>query len=142
MKAFSPPNGCIAPEQVMSTAELQNITKLFGEGPAGHFHKGTYGYTHFVVEGPIIHQEVRKWCVLIHGLGTNLHVFDDLADALVSDGFTVLRYEFYNHGFSVGTVPVLRLNQEVMVTQVVELLNFVCDEDEKVSNSDSKRPRQ
>ena len=131
MSAFSPPVS-VPVQEVLSSTAVSSITRVFGHGPAGHFTpKGTYGYTHFVVDLPTSPQAVRKWTVLCHGLGTNLHVYDALAAALTSDEFHVLRYEFYNHGFSVGCSRNLPLNEEVMVTQVKELLDFVCEEDEK-----------
>ncbi|GMI14624.1 hypothetical protein TrLO_g7165 [Triparma laevis f. longispina] len=90
----------------------------------------------FVVEQPAAAQgegAQPKYAVLIHGLGTSLEVYDDLSVELVSDGFTVIRYDFLNHGFSVGNGgKCMDLGAEVMVTQVRELLDVVCGEEEKV----------
>ncbi|GMH80306.1 hypothetical protein TrST_g6387 [Triparma strigata] len=133
-------NGEITPvvvsvEDAMDKEMLPKIVALFPSGPKGRFFRGTHGVTHYVVEGaagdPSPSQP--KYVVLIHGLGTSLEVYDDLSLSLVADGFTVIRYDFLNHGFSVGSGgKCMDLGADVMVTQVKELLDVVCEKDEKV----------
>jgi pimeloyl-ACP methyl ester carboxylesterase len=66
-------------------------------------------------------------------LGTNLHVYDALASDLVKEGFTVLRYEYFNHGFSKSDDPFLVMDENVMVSQVEDLFSHTLEDGEPVS---------
>ena len=66
-------------------------------GPApGKFLDTTHGTTHYVLERP----EDAPLVVLQHGLGGTLALFDRVAADLVKQGCRVLRYEFYDRGYS------------------------------------------
>jgi pimeloyl-ACP methyl ester carboxylesterase len=66
-------------------------------GPApGKFVKTEHGMTHYVLEGP----ESGQLVLLQHGLGSHLGIFDKIAADLVIMGMRVLRFDFYDRGYS------------------------------------------
>jgi pimeloyl-ACP methyl ester carboxylesterase len=80
----------------MSTTQgRQCVEAIHGPAP-GDFLETEHGSTHFILEGP----ENGKLVVLQHGLGGNTWVFDAAAKALVEKGYRVLRYDFYDRGYS------------------------------------------
>ena len=60
----------------------------------------------------------RKLAVCAHGIGTNLGLYTALTARLVDAGYTVLRYDYFGHGWSVPDDPLLRINDIVMLAQV------------------------
>jgi pimeloyl-ACP methyl ester carboxylesterase len=52
-----------------------------------------------------------------------VNVYSDLSAGLTARGYTVVRYEFFNHGWSVSDDPYLKITDEVMVEQVEDLLD-------------------
>ena len=71
--------------------------------------------------------------VLSHGLGTSVRVYHQLAAILVDDGYTVLRYDFYNHGYSKyagglfgNGVWIKYTLVDLFVDQLEDLLLHVC----------------
>eukprot|EP00980_Cylindrotheca_fusiformis_P003851 scaffold858_cov123-Cylindrotheca_fusiformis.AAC.27 len=66
-------------------------------GPApGKFLATEHGTTHYVLEGP----ESGLLVLLQHGLGSNLGIFNKIAADLVKMGMRVLRFDFYDRGYS------------------------------------------
>lgn len=66
-------------------------------GPApGSFLDTEHGVTHYILEGP----EQGKLVVLQHGIGGNTWTLQRVADDLVEQGYRVLRYDFYDRGYS------------------------------------------
>ena len=67
-------------------------------GPApGKFLKTEHGNTHYVLEGP---ESSKLLVILQHGLGSHLGIFDQIAKDLVAQGYRVLRFDFYDRGYS------------------------------------------
>jgi hypothetical protein len=59
-------------------------------------HLGTRNFA----QAPLMPSPVsRPGQVCLHGLGTNLGVFDDLVPQLLQSGKTVIRYDYFNHGY-------------------------------------------
>lgn len=72
--------------------------RLFGP-PPGKYLETTHGKTHYVLEGP--ENDDAPLVVLQHGLGSNLRVWDAVAERLVEQGgYRVLRYDLYDRGYS------------------------------------------
>ena len=108
------------------------LASLFNGPPVGNLLKGRYGVTHYYMQVPPVgvKKEPREVVMCAHGLGTNMHVYDELAADLLAAGFTVLRYEYFNHGYSKSDDPYLVIGELVMVTQVEEILNHVLEKQE------------
>ena len=53
------------------------------------------GVTHYKEEG-----EGENYVVLVHGYATPLFIYDKIAEALVKEGYHVLRYDLYGRGLS------------------------------------------
>lgn len=64
--------------------------------PPGKFCATSHGSTHYIVDGPADGQLV----ILQHGLGSSAVRFQKIADDLVALGYQVLRYDFYDRGYS------------------------------------------
>jgi pimeloyl-ACP methyl ester carboxylesterase len=123
-------------EDTFDEHDIRALEALFDGKPPGRFLNGRYGVTHYLVEEPTsaYAKQPREVVCCAHGLGTNLHVYDELSKALLLAGFTVLRYDYLNHGWSKSSDPYLVIGELVMVTQVEELLNQVLGEDEALHN--------
>ena len=88
-------------------------------GPApGKFLETTRGTTHYVLEGP---EDAPLLVVLQHGIGGALSLFDRIAADLVTQGCRVLRYEFYDRGYSESDA------EKYPVTAVSHTLRFTLD---------------
>ncbi|HTF81423.1 MAG TPA: alpha/beta hydrolase, partial [Cytophagales bacterium] len=62
----------------------------------GQFVKLQHGYVRYELKGP----DTGKVIVLVHGAGSGYYAWDHNYDALVSQGFRVLRYDLYGRGYS------------------------------------------
>jgi len=95
--------------EVHNPADIECITSAMGGPCRGQFAKGRFGTTHFLLEQPgaAVEKSPREVVLCAHGVGTNLAVYDDLAKDLLKAGFTVLRYEYFSHGWSKAEDPYL-----------------------------------
>ena len=111
----------------MSEADQSSIKTVFGVDPKGKFMKGRKGYTHYMLDVPPTSSKVsaKGYVCCCHGIGTNVNVYSDLSKGLVSQGYTVLRYDFFNHGWSKSDNLYLKIDDNVMVEQVEDLLSHV-----------------
>jgi pimeloyl-ACP methyl ester carboxylesterase len=78
--------------------------------------------THFQVHGE---GNLERLIVLAHGLGTNMHLYDEFVEPLVKEGFAVLTYDYFNHGWSVAKEKFLVYDKGVIVEQLEDLLDHV-----------------
>lgn len=123
--------GNVTLPEVYTEEDGKALESLFGPMP-GQLLRGRFGVTHYYLQEPsvTVAKTPREVVMFAHGLGTNMHVYDQLATDFLAAGFSVLRYEYYNHGFSRSEDPYLMIGELVMVTQVEELLNHVLVADE------------
>ena len=66
--------------------------------------------------------------VMCHGVGTNLHVYDTMTGMLTKEGMTVIRYEYFNHGFSKGEMEGghhVKICKTVLLNQLEDVLDHV-----------------
>ena len=111
----------------LSTAQITAITECFGHGPTGNFLKTDLGVTHYKISEPKKEKAggTKKYVVMCHGIGTNINVYSDLAKTLSSDGYTVIRYEFFDHGWSTLSDKATLITEDVMVKQVDDMLTHI-----------------
>jgi pimeloyl-ACP methyl ester carboxylesterase len=86
------------------------------------------------VQAPLGHATPHPLVVLLHGWGGSKSDSDDIANALVADGYAVLRYSARGFGQSWGQVNLADLNVELadlrsMVGQVVDERSLQIDPD-------------
>jgi pimeloyl-ACP methyl ester carboxylesterase len=62
---------------------------------------------------------------MAHGLGTSSQIYDDYVQPLVSAGFSVLTYDYFNHGWSKSDDYFLNYNKHAIVDQLEDLLDHV-----------------
>ena len=95
--------------------------------PRGSFLTTSRGFTHYTLDGP----EDGPLLVLSHGLGAAVTTFDFLVEDAAQAGFRVLRYDFYDRGWSTtdpeayasnGYQHGLAFGEDVYVSQAEELL--------------------
>ena len=97
--------------------ELNERTRV---GIEGDFIKLSNGYTHYELKGA----KNNKLVVLVHGNAAPLFSWDNNVDALTNEGFSVLRYDVYGHGFS--DRPKLRkYDREFYDKQLYELVKIL-----------------
>jgi pimeloyl-ACP methyl ester carboxylesterase len=100
---------------------------VYGPAP-GKFIETTHGRTHCMLQGPAD----APLILLQHGLAANLSIWDTIASELVSRGYRVLRFDFYDRGWSetsptrypvtrVGVHP-LKFTIDLYVEQVDDVL--------------------
>lgn len=67
--------------------------------------------------------------VLAHGIGTSAKALKELGSTLVADGYSVLRYDYYGHGYSkFGQNMWTKYTPDVFVDQLEDLLDHVMEE--------------
>lgn len=99
--------------------------------PPGKFIHTKHGVTHYLLEG----RPSAPLLILQHGLGAWVSMFDRLAARHVAQGYRVLRFDFYDRGWSqtdparypvvnIGEHP-LRFDVGLYVEQLVEILQYL-----------------
>jgi pimeloyl-ACP methyl ester carboxylesterase len=83
----------------------------------GQFAKLSDGYTHYEIGGPPDGRVV----VLAAGFSVPYYIWDPTFAALTTNGFRVLRYDYYGRGYS--DRPAIPFNDEMYVRQLDELLH-------------------
>jgi len=125
---------------VLPAHALWRLQRIWGDfRPGWRLLSGTGGITCFQLSTP---QEApttgatRKVAVVAHGVGLHMSGAEDpLVAGLLAEGYTVLTYSFYGHGWSYAGPEVLppprccrckvpNYDRDVFVTQVKELLAF------------------
>lgn len=64
------------------------------KAPSGSFISLPCGNTHYQMEGD------GEVCVLVHGYATPYHIYDKVYDALLKEGYRVIRYDLMGRGLS------------------------------------------
>jgi pimeloyl-ACP methyl ester carboxylesterase len=86
-------------------------------GVAGQFVQLRDGVTHYELAGP----DTGRTVVLLSGATVPFYMWDPTRDALVANGFRVLRYDYFGRGFS--DRPELRYDLGTYDRQLSELLD-------------------
>lgn len=84
----------------------------------GSFIKLSDGYTHYELRG----EEEGKTIILVHGNAAPSITWDNNIDALVDEGYRVLRYDLFGHGYS-DRPELEKYNRELYDRQLVELID-------------------
>lgn len=110
--------------EVFSQKELDIINACWDKSkPQGKFLKDRHGFTHYCLncsgQGPLI--------VLCHGLGTSMEAFEKISENLVNSGYSVLKYDYYGHGYSKhgGNSPFFAYDLNMFVDQLDDLLDHI-----------------
>lgn len=118
-------------DKIYSEKELHILQKCLDDGgPHGRFLNERHGYTHFTIDGLGKGPSRKGLIVVCHGLGENLNDIQDYAQVLVKNGYAVLRYDYYGHGYSCADRDYLSLTYDVdtLIDQLEDVLTFVLDE--------------
>ena len=124
----------VDPNDVFTSQELTTLTTVWEDnnGPEGKFLKGRHGVTHYIVDRGNNNNESKKGIIILcHGLGQSLKMYKEFSDILVKDGFAVLRYDYFGHGYSkyVGRDIWVKYTPDVFVNQLEDLIDFVTKEE-------------
>lgn len=121
------PTQLVTATDVFTPKELTTITTCFSESePDGKFLKDRHGFTHYAIDGQIEHPMV----CLCHGLGTSMKAFQSISEDLVNAGYSVLKYDYYGHGYSKydeknSKERFFDYTPEMMVDQLEDLVSHV-----------------
>lgn len=121
----------VSAKDALTEDEMDALTSTWGSPAPGLFLRDRHGFTHFVVDVPT---EVKSKGIVVlgHGLGTSFKVYEDAAVKLNAEGYTVVRYDFYNHGYSkydvAGKDKWIEYSIDVFVDQLEDLLLHVSAE--------------
>jgi pimeloyl-ACP methyl ester carboxylesterase len=97
--------------------ERRNMDAGARASAPGQFVRLTDGETHFEIGGP----QGAPVVVLAAGVGVPYYVWDPTFTALVTNGFRVIRYDYFGRGYS--DRPDIAYSQDVYVRQLAELLD-------------------
>ncbi len=131
------------PRDVFREDERAALAAAFAPGaaaaPTGIFLRGRHGVTHFALHAPRADAEDpgraprgARVIVLAHGLGTDMHLWDDIVPLLRASGFHVLRYDYFGHGWSAADDPYLIYDKRVVLDQLEDVLDHVVGPDGSV----------
>jgi pimeloyl-ACP methyl ester carboxylesterase len=84
----------------------------------GDFIKLSDGYTHYELKG----SEEGKTIILVHGNAAPSITWDNNIDALVDEGYRVLRYDIFGHGYS-DRPKLEKYNRDLYDRQLLELID-------------------
>jgi alpha-beta hydrolase superfamily lysophospholipase len=110
--------------EVFTQEELATITACWDESkPQGKFLKDRHGFTHYRLDG----SGQGPMVVLCHGLGTSMEAFEKISEDLVNSGYSVLKYDYYGHGYSKygGKHLFFAYNSDMFVDQLDDLLDHI-----------------
>jgi pimeloyl-ACP methyl ester carboxylesterase len=147
MKAITPSSTAFAmkirPElisatETFSTDELLDLTRVWGDDkPEGKFLKARHGITHYKIDRRSNDDQMKSkskgMIVLGHGLGQSLKMYQEFSDILVQNGFSVLRYDYFGHGYGkyVGDNMWMKYTPDMFVDQLEDLLDHVYEEEKE-----------
>ncbi|KAJ1491350.1 Alpha/Beta hydrolase protein, partial [Baffinella frigidus] len=119
----------------LSPAEITAISTSFGSTqPVGKFLRGRHGVTHYYLQSPesrgtgqtfLNAAGASRLIVMTHGIGTNMQLYDKVVSALLDDGFTVLRYDYFGHGWSAPDDKYGVYDKTMINEQLEDLLDHV-----------------
>ncbi|GFH56543.1 hypothetical protein CTEN210_13019 [Chaetoceros tenuissimus] len=118
-------------DKIYKENQLDILQKCLNDGgPHGRFLNERHGYTHFTIDSVENGPSRKGLIVICHGLGENTNDIQDYAQALVQNGYAVLRYDYYGHGYSCADRDYLSLTYDVdtLIDQLEDVLTFVFDE--------------
>jgi hypothetical protein len=121
----------VQPTQIYTPKELEVLRTCWdGSNPERGLLKERHGYTHFVLDGLENGPSKKGLIVVIHGVGESSKSPKEFADCLVHDGFSVLRYDSYGHGYSKfgGNDPWFKYTPDMLVDQLEDVLKYVLEE--------------
>lgn len=102
---------------VARNMEQQTLDATARAGAPGKFAQLKDGITHYDLSG----LDSGRTVVLLSGFTVPFYIWQPTRDALVDNGFRVLRYDYYGRGFS--DRPALRYDLESYDRQLAELLD-------------------
>lgn len=122
--------------EAFTKEELSVLTELWGDTkPPGKFLRGRHGITHYVVDRdedqPVVKSK-KGMVVLSHGMSQSLKTYQDLSDILVKRGFSVLRYDYFGHGYGRQSRDKdlwIKYTPDKFVDQLEDLLDHVYKEE-------------
>ena len=130
------PNDVFKPQEITTLTTVWKDDNVWKEdnGPEGKFLKGRHGVTHYIVDRRNNKNKSKKGMVILcHGLGQSLKMYKEFSDMLVKDGFAVLRYDYFGHGYSKfgGRDIWIKYTPDVFVNQLEDLIDFVTKEEKE-----------
>lgn len=120
----------VSAEEVFVNDELEQIKSSWDDAkPDGKFVKDRHGFTHYSLEGVDLDSDsdsAKKMVVLCHGLGTSMKTYNAMAEDLVQAGFSVLKYDYYGHGYSKYNGGLFfNYDPEMFVDQLEDLVDYI-----------------
>ncbi|MCP4724971.1 MAG: alpha/beta hydrolase, partial [bacterium] len=98
------------PEEIELTDEVRRTLP-------GSFIELSEGVVHYEIDGPIDGQPV----ILVHGFSVPYYIWDPTFEALVNEGYRVVKFDLYGRGFS--DRPDLRYNAGLFDRQILDLID-------------------
>lgn len=125
----------VDPNEVFTSNELSTLTTVWEDDePEGKFLKGRHGITHYKVDRENNDTKSKKGMVILcHGLGRSLKMYQELTDILLKDGYSVLRYDYFGHGYSkyLGKNMWIQYTTDIFVDQLEDLIDHVVKEEQE-----------
>ena len=120
----------------MTPDEIAGVSAAFGaEQAPGQFVRGRHGVTHYLLQSPGNGRGAQtalgaqgkpaRLIVMAHGLGTRMQLYDDVVGSLLDAGLTVLRYDYFGHGWSAPDDKYVVYDKQVLLEQLEDVLDHV-----------------
>lgn len=131
----------VQPSDVFTQEELATIKAAYQDDEVeGKFMRGRHGVTHFILEEPSsladdaanAATDEKGVVVVIHGLGVSMKMYQSFARMLVKEGYSVLRYDLFGHGYSrfindEDTNDIwVQMTPDILVDQLEDVIGLVC----------------
>lgn len=112
---------------------VAGLTELYGGTAPGDFLRGSFGFTHYLWDKPQEPRPLpRKVALIAYGVGNNINLVTGLVAPLVARGYSVLRYDYVSHGWSLATKAWFKATPSVLLRQLEELLEHVLSPGEPI----------
>ena len=130
-----PPPQLVDPDDVFTVDEKAQLMAAWEDTEFdGKFLKGRQGVTHYKIDRRDDVKSKKGMVILSHGLGQSLQMYEEFTDFLVGEGFSVLRYDFFGHGYSKYTGKGgiwIKYTPDLLVDQLEDLIDFVRGEEKE-----------
>ncbi len=103
--------------------------------PEGKLLRDRHGFTWYLLQKPdsgCTRSKCQGLIVLIHGVGTSLTMYKNLSGKFIKEGYSVLRYDLYGHGYSKyrnggddNDDLFIEYSPDIFVDQLEDLLEYI-----------------
>lgn len=127
MNALAVPVKPATVQDAFSDVEISALLTSYDnpDGPPGEIIHGRHGWTHYILDLPSSSADSKGLVIICHGVLASSDLYKEAAEILTASGYTVLRYDFFGHGYSKWEGPdsFVEYHPDVFVDQLEDTLD-------------------